>query len=269
MKFDEIIMPAGVARKHMAFPIDKVNPLDLAIAKENANDTDVSDSISDKYIMSNVYPFAKKVSINASNAAISNNRQILSNNVLQMSGIRDAVTIASNANTWQVIKFKNIHYISDSSEYYIDLPNGIIYPKKTGYYRVNCTLKLDHVSEQDWTMYGLCAYELERTPTNVQWNNVYNSNNIISFVQTAKAATLNYNGFIQIGQVQNVGSFTGFRMFFGFSDRIAGSPAYNMTIPAESPIGNYTYNQYSYAALTCEYVCPLQEVDAPKYITGN
>lgn len=269
MKFDELILPNGVARKHMGFPISKTNPLELALENENANNTDAVDTINEKYIMTNVYPHIDKVATNTANASISNNRQLLSNNVLQMSGLRDSVTIASNANTWQVLKFKNVHYISDSSEYYVDLPNGIIYPKKTGYYRVNCTVKLDHVSDQDWTMYGLCAYEYERTPTNVQWNNVYNSNNIIGFVQTGKAATINYNGFIQIGQVQNVGRFTGFRMFFGFSDRIAGSPAYNLTIPAEAPISNYTYSQYSYSALTCEYVCPLQEVDAPKYITGN
>jgi len=266
MKFDEIINPAGVARKHMAFPIDKANPLDLAIAKENAGNTDTLDILNEKYIMSKVYPYTTKVSINTANAVISNNRQLLSNNVLQMSGIQDAVTISSNSNNWQVIKFKNIHYIADSSEYYIDLPNGIIYPKKSGYYRVNCTLKLEHVSEQDWTMYGLCAYELERSPANVQWNNAYNSNNIITLVQTGKAATLDFNGFIQIGSVENVGTFTGFRIFFGFSDRIAGSPAYDLTVNAEAPIGIYNFYQNGYAALTCEYVCPLREADAKEYI---
>ena len=111
MKFDEIINPAGVARKHMAFPIDKANPLDLAIAKENAGNTDTLDILNEKYIMSKVYPYTTKVSINTANAVISNNRQLLSNNVLQMSGIQDAVTISSNSNNWQVIKFKNIHYI--------------------------------------------------------------------------------------------------------------------------------------------------------------
>lgn len=265
MRFDEIINPAGVARKHMAFPIDKANPLELAIAKENAGNTDTLDILNEKYIMSRVYPYTTKVSINTANAVISNNRQLLSNNVLQMSGIRDAVTISSTANNWQVIKFKNIHYISDSSEYYIDLPNGVIYPKKSGYYRVNCTLLLDHISEQDWTMYGLCAYELERTPANVQWNNVYNSNNIVTIVQTGKAATLNFNGFIQIGQVENGGTFTGFRMCFGFQDKIAGSPAYNLVIPQEAPI-SITYAQNTYSALTCEYVCPLREADAKEYI---
>jgi hypothetical protein len=266
MRFDEIINPAGVARKHMAFPIDKANPLDLAIAKENANNTDTLDTLNEKYIMTKVYPYTTKVATNTANAAISNNRQLLSNNVLQMSGIRDAATISSNSANWIVLKFKNIHYISDSTEYYIDLPNGIIYPKKTGYYSVNCTLKLEHISEQDWTMYGLCAYELGRSPALVNWNNVLNPDITINIVQTGKAATLNYNGFIQIGNVENVGTLTGFRIFFGFSDRIAGSPAYDLTVNAESAIGIYNFYQNGYASLSCEYVCPLREADANQYI---
>ena len=258
MKFDELIIPNGIARKHMGFPISKTNPLELALAYESESEVDAIDSINEKYIMTNVYPYVNKVATNTANASISNNKQLLSNNVLQMSGIRDAVTIASNSNLWEVIKFKNIHFLSDSSEYYIDLPNGVIYPKKKGFYRVNCTIKLEHVSEQDWTMYGLCAYELERGVVN--WNNVYNASNIITLVQTSKAATLNFNGFIKIGNTDST-KFTGFRMFFGFNDRIAGSPAYDLTVNPESAISTYNFYQNGYAALTCEYVCGLQEAD--------
>ena len=265
MKFDELIIPNGIARKHMGFPISKANPLELALAYESESEIDAIDSINEKYIMTNVYPYVNKVATNTANASISNNRQLLSNNILQMGSIRDAVTISSHANNWQVIKFKHVHYVSDSSEYYVDLPNGVIYPKKSGYYRVNCTLLLNHISGQDWTMYGLCAYELERSPVNVQWNNVYNSNNIVTIVQTPKAATLNFNGFVQIGQVENGGTFTGFRICFGFQDRITGSPAYNLTIPAETPIST-AFDQNTYAALTCEYVCPLREADAHSFI---